>query len=1066
MKKLLVLATACLVLGTGEAWAQDRTVTGTVTSDAGKPLAGVVVTVKGTSVRAVTDENGRYTIRVPTGAARLVFSGQAVTSEEAAISGNTVNVALAPQAVALEGLVVTALGIQRQEQALGVAAQRVAGEDLSRQETNVVNALSGKVSGVNITAAGAQGGSSRIVIRGANSIGGNNQPLFVVDGVPIDNAGPRLYGYGGRDYGNAAQDINPENIASITVLKGANAAALYGSRAANGAIIITTKTGNTARGRVTASQNVTWEDPLRIPDYQNAYGQGLNGQFAYVDGNGGGIFDDYDESWGPPLDGRMITQFNSPIVNGVRQPTPWVAHPENISQFIQTGRTLLTNAAFAAGSDAANVRLGVSRLDQDGMVPGFSLGRTTVSLNGGAKVTPRLSTNGSVQYIGQAGHNRPGIGYDETNPFEQFIWFGRQVDMNDLRAHYNEIRPENGMPYSWNYSFHPNPYFLQLVNQNRDRRDRIIGNASVNFQFTPWLSALVRSGTDWYQDDRRLMYASGNFGLENTNPLDGTDQSVGNNGALGIHAIGFQETNTDFLFTANRPLTGALTLNANFGGNRRVWRRDQNYTWVANLSSPGIYSLDNRLGDPYITDLRQRKQVNSLYGQAEFGFNQYLFVTLTGRNDWSSTLPENNNSYFYPSVQTSFIFTDAIPSLNLGGLLSYGKLRASWARVGSDADPYQLVSTFTASDPFGQLPTFTVGNAIKNPYLKPESTDSWEVGTELNFLNNRLGLDLTYYNQKTRDQILNVQVSRATGFSSKVLNAGTMQNRGIEVMLNATPVQAGDFKWESTVTWAKNQNKVVELVGGIESLQLADFWGMKVQARKGYPYGELVGTTYLRDSQGRILVDSRGLPRMDPQLKPLGSYQPDWSGGFSNTFSYRGASLRFLLDTKQGGMIYSVTDQWGRYAGVLQSTVAGRCAHSSSMKNMPVCDANTGIIVPNSAYVTTKGDTVANTGANARVTSSQRYNKSIWQIHEAHTFDASYVKLREVTFGFDVPRALTGRFGVSGMNLSLVGRNLKLWTDVPNIDPETAFDASNVQGLEFGQVPTPRSIGLSVTITP
>jgi TonB-linked SusC/RagA family outer membrane protein len=1078
MKKLLVLfIPALLALYAPAASGQARTVTGLVTAaETGQPLPGISVRVQGTSLGTLTNAQGRYSISVPAGGRTLSFSSLAYATQEVEIVGDVVNVALVSEAVALEGILVTALGIERQSRSLGVAAQQVSGEELNRAETNIVNTLQGKVAGVSITNAGVQGGSSRLVIRGNSSLTGNNQPLWVIDGVPIDNYSGfvRNTGYGSIDYGNAVQDIAPENIESITVLKGANAAALYGSRASGGAVIVTMKSGRNARGGlITASQQVTWEDPLRLPDWQDQFGQGVDGQFRYVDGNGGGVYDEVDESWGPPLDGRLIEQYNSPIVNGVRQATPWVARPDNINQFFETGRTLQTNASFAAASDEANVRLSMSRMNQDGMMPGFSLGRTTAGLNGGVTLSERLTATGSAQYVGSDGAGRPGIGYGETNPMIQFIWFGRQVDMQDLRANYNTFRgPDDvqaGMPYSWNYSYHPNPYFLQQVNGNRDKRDRLIGNVGLNYQFTPWLSALVRTGTDWYQDDRRTMYAEGNYGVTNVSPITGGDEIVGDRGAFGQYQIGFQETNTDFLLSLNRNLSDAVTLNANLGGNRRDFRRQTNYVWVAGLSAPGIFSVENASETPDPFDFLSRKRVNSLYGQTEFGLNNYLFVTLTGRNDWSSTLPEGNNSYFYPSVSGSLILSDMIPALG-DGPLGYAKLRASWARVGSDADPYQLSTTYLSNPAFDGFPRFEVANSIKNAELRPESTDSWEVGTELGFVDNRLSLDLTYYNEVTRDQILPVQISRASGFSSTVVNAGSVRNRGIEMAITATPLRTPDFHWESTVTWAKNSNEVVELAEGLESLTLGNFWYGSIQARPGEPYGSIVGTTYRRDSQDRIVVNSSGVPIRNVTQSVLGNYNPDWTGGWANSFSFKGLNLNVLLDTKQGGDIYSVSNQWGTYAGVFEETVRGRCIPDGGdpVEGMPACSPETGILVPNSVRVTAAGDTVPNTGEGAIYTNSQAYwnSSGVFAVTETNVFDASFVKLREVTLTYQVPVSLTDRLRVSGLQLGLTGRNLALWTDTPHIDPETAFDASNVQGLEFGQIPAARSVGLNISIQP
>jgi TonB-linked SusC/RagA family outer membrane protein len=1061
MKRILVLLSAVLLwAGVQGAAAQTRTITGRVTSaETGQPLSGATVLNTGTTRGTQTDAEGRYSLEVPAGASTLTFSALGYGSQDVEITGNVVNARLSQEVVALQGLVVTGLGIERQEAAVGVATQQVSGEELARVEPNIVNTLSGKVAGVNITNSGAQGGSSRIVLRGASSITGNNQPLFVVDGVPIDNYSSGV-GSGDRDWGNAAMDINPADIQAITVLKGPNAAALYGSRAANGAIIITTKSGKAAQGgRITASQYVSFEDPLRLPQYQNAFGQGQIGQFAFVDGNGGGIFDDYDESWGPPLDqGLMIPQFNSPIVDGVHQPTPWVSHPDNIDYYFQTGRTSTTTASFATATDRTNVRLSLSRMDQDGMLPGFSMGRTNVGLSGGMDFSERFHGSTSVEYINSDGNNRPGIGYGETNPVLQFIWFGRQVDMRDLEKNYKTVRPDDApnarMPYSWNYSFHPNPYYLQLVNGNSQSRDRLIGNVQLSYEVAPWLNATVFSGTDWYQQDRKITYAEHNWGIG----------GIGETGAFSSGNMNFQETNTRFLLSANRSLSGPFSLRADFGGNRRDYKRVTDGVFVAELIEPGIYSVENAKSIPEPNDYISRKRVNSLFGQAELGYNDYAFLTVTGRNDWSSTLPEDNNSYFYPSVSGSFILTDAFPSLQ-SGALSFGKLRASWARVGNDADPYQLVTTIASSSLFGSLPTYAVANQIANANLKPETTDSWEVGAELGFLNDRLGLDVTYYDATTSDQIFPVQISRASGFSSRVINAGAVSNRGVELLVRGTPIQSDNFRWSTNVTFARNRNKVESLAEGVNGIQLGGLWGANIWARAGEPYGQIVSTGFARDSQGRIIVNSAGLPLAADTLMVIGNYNPDWTGGWANDFSFKGLNLHVLLDTKQGGQIFSATDLWGRYAGVLESTVKGRCALPSypdeSKANLPLCDANTGIIV-DGVKVTESGDTVPND----IVTNSYSYNKALYGKNESHIYDASFVKLREVTLTYDVPRSLTGRLGFEGVQLGLIGRNLALWTDNPNIDPETAYDAGNDQGFEFGQLPTARSIGFNVTITP
>jgi TonB-linked SusC/RagA family outer membrane protein len=1045
---MLIAGAALVLVGAGISPAvaqQGGTVQGTVVdATTGRGLAGVQIAVTGTNVRGGTNAEGEYRLSgVPAGtrtitATRVGYTTGTQTVTVAAGGAATANFRLATSAVELEGLVVTALGITRQERSIGTAVQQVTAEELTTaREVNIVNALSGKVSGVTVTNAGPQGGSSRIVIRGASSIAGNNQPLFIVDGIPIDNSAPRLGGFGGVDYGNAAQDINPNDIASISVLKGPNAAALYGSRAANGAIVITTKSGKGSGDLgITASQNVTFENPLRLPNYQNEFGQGSGGKFDYVDGNYGGVNDGTDESWGPRLDGRMIRQFFS---NG--EPAPWVASPNNVRDFFETGRTLNTNVSLATSSDKANVRLSLSRMDQDGMYPGFGLERTTIALNGGSNLTNRLSASAAVQYIASDGNNRPGVGYDGDNPMLQFVWFGRQVDVARLREMY--FANPNQMS-NWNYSYHSNPYWIALANSNFDSRDRIIGNVSGTFKVTDWLSATGRSGTDWYEDSRKRTYAAGTIGLD----------YVGDNGAFVDNQQFFQETNTEFLLSANPELSSDWSVNANVGGNRRDYTRRFNNTFVRNLSAPGVFSLSNAADPPVVTDYRENKQVNSLFGQAQLGFRDFLFLEATGRNDWSSTLPDDNNSYFYPSVSASFIFTDALSSM-VPSAMSFGKLRASWARVGNDADPYQLTSVYTPDQPFNGVPRFAVNNVIPNAGLKPENTESWEIGTEMRFLNDRLTLDGTYYNSATTNQILAVDISPTTGFTRKVLNAGEVSNKGVELLASAIPIRLNNgFEWEITGNFAKNNSEVTELFGDVQSIVLGNYWSLTVEARKGEPYGALYGFGYQRDPNGNIIVSgTTGRPLRSTDKRVLGNYNPDWVGGLNNRFSFGGLDFSFLIDTKQGGELFSVTNMFGRYAGILAETVEGR--GYDGVDSLLVQGVVRKVSGSDTTYV-----------PNTTKTTAERYNHGLYGLHEAHVFDASFVKLREVKLGYNLPTSLTQRVRVSGVNVSLVGRNLWLKTNTPHIDPETAFDASNAQGLEFGQFPSARSVGFNVVIRP
>ena len=1081
LRRSLAATGVLLLLAPGAVRAQQpTTVSGRVTSG-GVPLQAVVVSIPTLSIGASTDGEGRYTFTVPASASgrSVVLTarrlGYQPTSVQITVAGTPVShdFVLVAAAQQLQGIVVTALGIERTRKALGVAQQTVDSTMLTdnARPTNLVSALSGKIAGINVTSATTQGGSARIVIRGANSIAGNNEPLFIVDGIPIDNSNvsnsTQRTGFGGMDYGNAAQDINPDDIASVSILKGPNAAALYGSRAANGAIIITTKTGRGGRGfSVNASQQVTFESPLRLPDYQNSWGQGFEGDicgvwqrgqahfsagavpagfdyaecgFSYLDGNYGGVNDGVDESWGPRLDGTQRSQF-SLTEAGAAEMRPWIAHPNNVKNYFDLGKTFITNVAAQASTDRANVRLSLTNQDVAGIVPNNQLKRVAAALNAGANVTGKFSTTGTVQYIANQGINRPGTGYDEGNPMMGFVWFGRQVDADALR---DRTRDQNGNQISWNYSYHNNPYFWPFENANRDQRDRIIGVASATYKFAPWVSLSLRSGTDFYRDYRRFEIARGWIGGFSGGNA-GTNFSKG---GFNENNIASQETNTDFLVTASRAnVLQNVGVTVNVGGNQRRNSFRTQAMGTDELVVAGVYSIGNSAKAVNPVELFQQKRINSLYGQAEFAYSDYAFITVTGRNDWSSTLPEGNNSYFYPSVSGSFVFTQAVPQLGFNGLINYGKLRGGWSRVGNDADPYRLLATYPAGTQFGTVSRFAVPDTLYNANLKPENTDAWEVGAELQMLDGRLTTDLTYYTKRTSNQILAAEVSKASGFNSAILNAGVISNKGFEAQVTAIPLRLSNgFEWETSINYGRNKNRVEELYGNLQTVALGSHWFLSVEARKGYPYGAMFGVGYQRDEDTGKLLLRNGIPLPEPssQKRVLGTYTPDWTGGINNTFRYKGVDFGFLVDTRQGGNIYSTGNMWGAYAGILKETEF----RPDTGLLLDGIDAATGL--QNTTHVRTED-----------------YYHSLYQIQERWIYDASFVKLREARVGFDLPRSLTSPMRVSSARLSVVGRNLALWTSAPNIDPEAAFSSGNLQGIEMGQLPTARSIGFNVTLTP
>jgi len=1058
MRKLRRLLAALVAVAAVPAWAaaqENAVVTGRVTNASGGAEAAVAVRIVELGVGTTTAPDGTYRLVIPGSrltaarsvtltASRQGLATSSRTIQLAAGSNVTQNFQLGASAVSLQGVVVTALGIERSRRSTGTSVQTIDSTSLNRvPEANLVNQLSGKVAGVQVTNAGPQGGSSRVVIRGATSISGNNQPLFVVDGVPIDNSSDRNLGYGGLDYGNTASDINPADIENISVLKGPNAAALYGSRAANGAIIITTKSGRRSAGLgLNISQTVSREDLLRLPTYQNDYSQGYDGQFDYVDGYGSGVNDGVDESWGPRM-GTPVRQFNS---NGVA--VPLQAFPNNVRDYFENGRTLITSASLGASSERADVRLAGTNWSQDGITPTTQFGRRTLSLNGGLNLSARLNANAAVQYVHNTADNRPGTGYDDYNPMMGFVWFGRQVDVNYLRDHYKDA---NGQMISWNYSYHPNPFYNVFESHNSDSRDRVIGHVQSTYSLVNWLKLMGRIGTDYYTSERKFEVGPNEYGFT----VGRLGDAPGSNGAFEQDVFTNQETNADFLFTANKYLTSDFSVVANFGGNRRWDRYNDNYNWVRALGAPGTYNLANSLERPYVTNTLIRRQVNSLYGDVQFGYHDYLFVNLSGRNDWSSTLPKGNNSYFYPAISGSFVFTDA---LNLAGsFLSSGKLRAGWTRVGNDAPAYSLITTYLPDQPFNSNPSFTFSNTINNPNLKPESTTSWEVGTELGFLDDRVNLDLAYYRKTTSDEILAVPISPTSGFTRQYLNAGTIQNRGVELQARLGPVQKQNFQWDMTVNFGHNRSTVTELFGDTKTLVLGSYWGVNVEARKGEPYGTLFGSAYERVEDpsspyfGQIVVDADGLPIPAAARKVLGNYQPDWVGGLNNHLRFRNVDFSFLIDTHQGGSLFSTTNLWGTYTGVLKSTLQGREIDwdNPGVVAHGVVQNDDGSYSPNTTHVL-----------------SQYYFENTYFINEAHVYDASFWKLREVSLAYTLPRNTSRRMGLTGLTVSAIGRNLWLHSKAPNIDPESAFDASNVQGLEGEQLPTPRSIGFTVSVTP
>ena len=1034
MKRLVLLMTLLVFGAIQLLQAQAVEIRGTVTSsEDGSPMPGASVIVKGTTLGTLSDADGNYVLRVPADATELVVSFVGMKTQDVRIEGRTkIDVALETDILGQFEVVVTALGITRTRKALGYSVQDVGGDELTQaREANILNSLSGRVAGAQITSSsGSVGASTRIVLRGATSLSADNQPLFVVDGVPIDNCNfGTSDGYSGVNRGNGAADINPNDVESITVLKGPNAAALYGSRAYNGVILVTSKTGKQSRGiGVSLTNTTSFESPLRLPDFQNEYGQGFGGQFEFVDGAGGGTNDGADESWGPPLDvGLMIPQFNSPVVDGVREATPWISHPDNVKNFFETGHNIATNLAVTGGSDRASFRASFTNAVQKGVVPNTNLNKNTLALSGSVTPTRRMTVTGSGNYITTKSNNMPGLGYSGQNIMQSIAsWFGRQVDIEDLRDYTNP----DGSKYNWNYNYHNNPYFTLHENTNTMDRDRFMGNVRLSYQFTDWLSAFVRTGGDIYTNTNTERIAVGDI----ENKFGSYFESVYTN----------KEINTDFLISFNKDFGEHIGFTLNGGGNRRDNYYHYNSGQAPELAVPGVYNLSNSQVVPVTTNRIERKRVNSLYYSGQLSYNDALFFDFTGRNDWSSSLPPENNSYFYPSFTLSAIITDLF---NIeSNIFSFVKVRGSWAQVGGDTNPYSIYPTLAFGDGWNastKLLNQYVPNEMPNAELLPQTINSLEFGADMRLFMDRLSIDFTYYTSKAFDQIIAVPISSSTGYDTKKINAGEIDNKGIELMLGITPVRREDLVWDISVNYSRNRNEVVELTEGVDRYSLGSYWATQIVAIPGEPFGDIYGPDFLRDPDGNVIHEN-GVP-LQGETKVLGNYSPDWLAGIRSDLSWKGIGFGFLIDCRMGGDIYSMSNTWGRYSGVLEETLIGR---EGGIVGDGVKVAEDGTYVPNDVVVT-----------------PEEYNHAAYTNTMAYggVFDASFVKLREVTLGYTFRNF--GNVPIQDVTLSFVGRNLfLLYAKAPHIDPETAFNNSNAQGLEYGQSPSVRSLGFNVNI--
>jgi TonB-linked SusC/RagA family outer membrane protein len=1075
MKRVLLFLLVCLVQSVCLVMGQEVTmVKGTVTSaDDGEPVIGASVLVKGTQIGTITDVEGQFQLTsVPVSAKYLVVSFVGMEQKEVPIKPGHISVVLKSSTQQMDEVVVTALGISREKKALGYTAQEIKSEALTQgKDNNLLNSLSGKIAGVRITNTQGDVGSSRIVIRGETSIAGENQPLFIVNGIPVDNSQLNSQS-SGRDFKNAIADLNPEDIKSMTVLKGPNASALYGARAAHGAIVITTKDGSGQQGLgITLHSSNQISFAANLSDFQNLFGQGAGGQFSYVDGNGAGVNDGVDESWGPRLDvGLLIPQFDSPIdASGNRVATPWVSHPNNVRDYFRTGFSTNNGVSIARGDENYQYRVGYNYEKQISIVPGVETNKTNISLNTDYHLAKWLSVGATANYIVYTTPSLPGSATPSgsnarsNSPMLQFLWFGRQVSTKSLKEDYAR---------NWNSSYYSNPFWNAYYNTQSQERHRLIGDVHVGFHLMEGLDARFRTSTDWYHDRRKSKVKWGTSG----SPY----------GSYAEDAYTVKENNTEAIVTYVKQLNADWGMDALAGFNVRNKQYENNYQAAPRLAVADLYTLTNSRDQLTSSNYFYRLRQYGLYASAQVNYRGWAFLNMTGRNDWSSTLPAGNNSYFYPSVTASVLLSEALGWKNRS--ISYLKLRGGWSQVGSDADPYQLATVYVSETAFNGNPLQTSSGEGMNPALKPEKTSSIEAGLEAAFFNNRVHLDFTYYKTDSRNQILKLATTAASGYTSQVRNAGHIRNRGYEVQLGATPVQSKTgFQWDVNVNYGSNRSKVMKLddEGLITSYQLYSS-GIQILASVGEAYGTLFGSTYVRDDNGRIVVDDSGLPKISSTSQVLGKFTPDWMGGISNTFTYKSFSLSFLIDASFGGSIFSNTNKTGKYTGVLKNSLPGRDADHGGLwyyidganNRVPLERPNyetssTGLYYANvngqSTRVYQDGilvDGVTEDGAkNTKIVSAENYYHRLYSIAETNVYDASYVKLREVALTYRLPKTMVRKLHLQDASVTLTGRNL--WTihkDVPNIDPEAALTAGNAQGVEAYSLPTTRSFGLNLAV--
>ena len=1010
------------------------TTQGTVVDAQGEPLIGVSILEVGTTNGTITDIDGKFTLQVTSGATlELSYIGYKTQQLKAVSDFGTIQ--MSDDTEVLQEVVVTALGIKREKKALGYAMQEVKGESLvEARETNLANALSGKISGVQIIrSSNGPGGSSKIQLRGANSVTGTNQPLIVVDGVPMDNftgASNNDIDNPSMDMGNGLSDINPEDIESMSVLKGASAAALYGSRAGNGVILITTKKGKENPGLgVTISASVSAETLFMLPKRQTSFGQGENGVYDATNGN----------SWGPAITGQEYTKWDGST--GIMQTY------DNVKNYFDTGINFTESISFSQMFGKTAIYTSLNRMDDASKIPGSELHRTNLTLRASSSFgkDDRWSVDAKVQYINSLANNRPQGGSRDANAFYTVFNLPTTIDIRDFSS---PLKDEYGNMTWWNRSG-VNPYWLKEYNPNKDSRNRFLMNGSLKYKITEWLDAEIRAGSDMYfteRDDK--LYAGSTINDGDSRYTMGEQK--------------FYENNFSFLISGHKDhIFGNWGGNFSFGGNLMERKSTGVEVSMGKLTAPDLFSLNNGPKDQLgITEFYSHKKINSLYGTLGINYDGWAFLDATFRNDWSSALSKKNRSFFYPSVSVSWVISDMVNKIGktMPEWVTYAKVRASFAQVGNDMDPYQLYDTYTISSIGGQ-PTADQGKIKYDADVRSELITSWEVGTELKFFNNRFGIDFAWYKTNAKRQLMNIPMNNLSGYESMKINAGNIQNTGIELMLNARPVETKDFSWDTQLNISRNKSKIIELLPGQPGMRysLGGSDALQIYAVAGGVYGEIWGTKYQRVEDvnspyyGQLLLSDSGLPQATSERYKIGEQQPDMMAGWTNSFTYKNFGFSFLIDGRFGGDIFSFTNLELQSSGIAEVTAPG--------------GKRDDIVVPG---VIRQSD--GSYAQNQTPVSLQKYYQALGTgragISEAYIYDATNIRLRNVSLTYSFPSSLLKKTPIQRLKLGVSVNNVwMIKSNLNGIDPESVYATStNATGMENASAPTSRTYLFNVTL--